>query len=227
MATYQYYDAGMPIPQSKDGDVAYSSYAYGYNNSYSVSPPETSDPSVSSGAGTYSYGGSSSSAAHMKSGTSSSYHHSGHHGGHHHSSHHGHHHGHHGSVGGGAPGDDCYYYSSDSAGSASGVDFNEYMQDRFADSFDPLEMDRSVARQAQASGTLNAKHRELLELQAKAQARLAKSRARFADGLRDAQEVRSNLEWTSKKVSSLKKKAEKKHSKEYQKARERYPSPEY
>lgn len=55
--------------------------------------------------------------------------------------------------------------------------------------------------QYNSSGTLNAKHRELLELQAKAQARLAKSRARFADGVRDAQEVRANLEWTSKKVS--------------------------
>jgi hypothetical protein len=51
------------------------------------------------------------------------------------------------------------------------------------------------------SGHLNAKHRELLELQAKAQARLAKSRARFAQGLEDAREVRGDLEWTSKKVS--------------------------
>lgn len=87
--------------------------------------------------------------------------------------------------------------------------------------------ERTLLMQDNSSGTLNAKHRELLELQAKAQARLAKSRARFADGVRDAQEVRANLEWTSKKVSSMKKKAEKKHSKEYQKARERYPSPDY
>lgn len=120
-----------------------------------------------------------------------------------------------------------YYCSGDSTASASGVDLNEYMQDRFSNAFDPLPLDRSLVTQAQTSGTLNAKHRELLELQAKAQARLAKSRARFADGVRDAQEVRANLEWTSKKVSSMKKKAEKKHSKEYQKARERYPSPDY
>lgn len=51
------------------------------------------------------------------------------------------------------------------------------------------------------SGHLNAKHRELLELQAKAQARLAKSRARFAQGLEDAREVREDLEWTQKKVA--------------------------
>lgn len=115
----------------------------------------------------------------------------------------------------------------DSAGSAAGVDFNEYMQDRFAATFDPIPLDKCMAVQAQTSGHLNAKQRELLELQAKAQARLAKARARFADGMQDAREVRADLEWTQKKVSSLKSKASKKHSKEYSKARARYPSPEY
>jgi len=52
-----------------------------------------------------------------------------------------------------------------------------------------------------SSGHLNAKQRELLDLQAKAQARLAKSRARFAQGLEDAREVRNDLEWTQKKVT--------------------------
>lgn len=58
-----------------------------------------------------------------------------------------------------------------------------------------------LTMEARRSGQLNNKHRELLELQAKAQARLAKSRARFAEGVQDAQEVRANLEWTSKKVA--------------------------
>ncbi|ETS79382.1 hypothetical protein PFICI_09235 [Pestalotiopsis fici W106-1] len=115
----------------------------------------------------------------------------------------------------------------ESSVSASGVDFNDYIHDRFAESFDPIPLDRSLAMQAQTSGQLNNKHRELLELQAKAQARLAKSRARFAEGVQDAQEVHANLEWTSKKVSSMKSKASRKHSKEYKKARERYPSPEF
>ncbi|KAK1836054.1 hypothetical protein QBC39DRAFT_248651 [Podospora conica] len=114
----------------------------------------------------------------------------------------------------------------DSAASAAGVDLHEYMQDRFAETFDPLPLDSCTVKQAQTSGHLNAKHRELLELQAKAQARLAKSRARFAQGLEDAREVRGDLEWTQKKVSSLKQKASKKHSKEYQKARARHPSPD-
>jgi chromosome segregation ATPase len=100
------------------------------------------------------------------------------------------------------------------------------MQDRFANSFDPIPLDRSMAMQAQTSGKLNAKHRELMELQKKAQARLAKTRERFQEGMRDAHEVRSDLEWTQKKVGSLKTKASRKHGKEYSKARARFPSPE-
>jgi biogenesis of lysosome-related organelles complex 1 subunit KXD1 len=51
------------------------------------------------------------------------------------------------------------------------------------------------------SGKLNAKQRELMDLQKQAQARLARTRERFAEGMRDAREVRGDLEWTQKKVS--------------------------
>ncbi|OAA57471.1 hypothetical protein SPI_07130 [Niveomyces insectorum RCEF 264] len=88
-----------------------------------------------------------------------------------------------------------------SAVSASNVDFNEYMQDRFSETFDPIPLDKSVATQAQTSGRLNDKQRELLELQQKAQARLAKARTRFAEGMRDAREVRADLEWSQKKLT--------------------------
>jgi biogenesis of lysosome-related organelles complex 1 subunit KXD1 len=54
---------------------------------------------------------------------------------------------------------------------------------------------------ANSSGKMNAKTRELLELQQKAQARLAKTRERFNEGLRDARDVHADLEWTQKKVS--------------------------
>lgn len=37
----------------------------------------------------------------------------------------------------------------DSAGSASGIDLNEYMQDRFADTFNPLPLDNCTVKQAQ------------------------------------------------------------------------------
>ncbi|EMR67705.1 hypothetical protein MGN70_000539 [Eutypa lata] len=223
MATYtpQYYAASsgaVAIPTK--GPSSCSGYQSG-GSTYSASPPEDNDASVTSGVPSYGHG--SSTAGYTTGTTDSSgsdYYYSSHH--HHQQSQNGGSNDHHNNGGG-------YYYQDgvSSAASASGVDFNEYIQDRFADSFDPIPLDRSLAVQAQTSGQLNAKHRELLELQAKAQARLARSRARFQEGLQDAQEVRANLEWTSKKVSSLKKKAEKKHSKEYKKARERYPSPEY
>ena len=50
------------------------------------------------------------------------------------------------------------------------------------------------------SGELNAKNRELLELQALAQRRLKNSRANFADGMKAAKEVKKDLEWTQKRV---------------------------
>jgi biogenesis of lysosome-related organelles complex 1 subunit KXD1 len=52
-----------------------------------------------------------------------------------------------------------------------------------------------------SSGELNAKHRELLELQALAQRRLKGTRANFADGMRAAKEVKRDLDWTQKRVS--------------------------
>lgn len=39
--------------------------------------------------------------------------------------------------------------SSASANSAAGVDFQDYMQDRFSNSFNPIPLDRSMAVQAQ------------------------------------------------------------------------------
>jgi len=115
----------------------------------------------------------------------------------------------------------------DSTSSANGVDLQEYMQDRFAGAFDPLPLDRTLAVQAQTSGLLNAKNREVMELQQLVQQRLARSKARLAEGYQDAKEVKRDLEWTQKRVSSTKSKASRKHPKEYKQARARYPSPEY
>ena len=50
------------------------------------------------------------------------------------------------------------------------------------------------------SGELNAKQRELAELQALAQRRLKSARANVADGMKAAREVRKDLEWTQKSV---------------------------
>ena len=53
---------------------------------------------------------------------------------------------------------------------------------------------------ASRSGELNAKQRELAELQALAQRRLKGARANFADGAKAAKEVQRDLEWTQKRV---------------------------
>lgn len=51
------------------------------------------------------------------------------------------------------------------------------------------------------SGALNAKQRELAELQAQAQRRLKHARANFAEGMQAARETRRDLDYTAKKIS--------------------------
>jgi biogenesis of lysosome-related organelles complex 1 subunit KXD1 len=50
------------------------------------------------------------------------------------------------------------------------------------------------------SGTLNAKNRQLMELQARAQQKFAEMQASFAEGIKTARDVQKDLEWTQKKV---------------------------
>jgi len=98
------------------------------------------------------------------------------------------------------------------------------MTDRLSSAVNPLPMDRSLARQAQTSGALNAKQRELLELQAMAQRRLKGARANLADGMKAAKEVRRDLEWTQKRVSTLNEKAARQYPTAYKTASSKYPS---
>jgi len=51
------------------------------------------------------------------------------------------------------------------------------------------------------SGQLNAKQRELAELQALAQRRLKSARVNFAEGMEAAKETRRDLDYTQKKLS--------------------------
>jgi len=116
-------------------------------------------------------------------------------------------------------------YDSSSGGAAAGVDLLEYMGDRLNGSLDSTRLDRSLATQAKASGELNAKHRELLHLQALAQQRLAGARANFADGMKAAKEVQRDLQWTQKRVDSLNNRAAQKYPDQFQAAQRRYPAP--
>ncbi|KAI7685126.1 hypothetical protein KC353_g20942 [Hortaea werneckii] len=99
------------------------------------------------------------------------------------------------------------------------------MNDRLSQTYNPLPMDHSLAKQTQMSGELNAKNRELQALQAQARARLAKTRANFAEGMKAAKDVQRDLEWTQKKVHALNARAARKHPEQYRAASERYPAP--
>lgn len=111
------------------------------------------------------------------------------------------------------------------SGTTASVDLIDYMSDRLQGQFDPMPLDRSLAKQAQTSGELNAKHRELLELQALAQRRLGAARSNFADGMRAAKEVQKDLQWTQKRVHTLNERAARKYPEQYHTAQKRYPAP--
>ena len=57
------------------------------------------------------------------------------------------------------------------------------------------------SNQSDRSGQLNAKQRELAELQARAQRRLKDARVNFAEGMQAARDTRRDIEYTQKKMS--------------------------
>jgi len=115
--------------------------------------------------------------------------------------------------------------TSDSRSAAvQSVDVLDMMSDRLQRTMDPTSMDRTIANQAQASGNLNAKQRELAELQAMAQRRLKTARKNFSEGIKAAKEVRKDLEWTQNAVNDLNLKASQKHAAAYKTANERIPA---
>ncbi|ODH49420.1 hypothetical protein GX48_04505 [Paracoccidioides brasiliensis] len=104
----------------------------------------------------------------------------------------------------------------------SGVDVMDMLNDRMSNVFDPNRLDKGLSKQAKLSGHLNAKQQELLELQALAQRRLTNARANFSDGIKAAKETKQDLEWTQKRVSNLKAKAERSLPNEYRAATSKY-----
>ncbi|KAL6247034.1 hypothetical protein RBB50_006341 [Rhinocladiella similis] len=107
---------------------------------------------------------------------------------------------------------------AESYASYSGIDVMDVLNEKMSTAFDPMRMDHSLVTQAQTSGQLNAKQRELEELQAYAQRRLKAAKVNFAEGLESVREIRKDLEYSSKKMASMKSKAEKKHPEAYAKA---------
>ncbi|KAI4747099.1 hypothetical protein E4T50_02584 [Aureobasidium sp. EXF-12298] len=107
--------------------------------------------------------------------------------------------------------------------SNSPVDAISYMGERLNRAMDPTPLDRSLAMQAQRSGELNAKTRELEALQALAQSRLKSARRNFADGIQAARDVQRDLEWTQGRVGALNQRVAQKWPAQYTTASSRFP----
>lgn len=65
----------------------------------------------------------------------------------------------------------------------------------------PNSIENAEANDKNRSGQLNAKQRELEELQAYAQRRLKAAKVNFAEGLESVREIRKDLEYSSKKMA--------------------------
>ncbi|KPI34780.1 uncharacterized protein AB675_10200 [Cyphellophora attinorum] len=100
-------------------------------------------------------------------------------------------------------------------------DIDDMLSDRMNKAFDPIKMDRALARQTQDSGKLNDKERQLRELQDRARARLKSARVKFDEGVEDAKEIRRDLDYCRKGVDSMKSRSEKQYPEAYAKAKDR------
>ncbi|KAK9430531.1 hypothetical protein V1505DRAFT_355846 [Lipomyces doorenjongii] len=100
---------------------------------------------------------------------------------------------------------------------------SEYVTDKFLQAFDAMLLDRAVVVQAQSSGLLNAKARELQQLQELATTRLQQTRISYTEGIKVVREVQKDLKWVQRHVDVLKKKISAKHPEEYSEARELIP----
>ncbi|KAF2457560.1 hypothetical protein BDY21DRAFT_285971 [Lineolata rhizophorae] len=115
------------------------------------------------------------------------------------------------------------YASSEST--AGSVDLLDYMSDRVSGAYDPVPLDRSLAKQAQTSGQLNAKTQEIARLRALAEQRLAAVQADFSQGMKTAKGVERDLQWTQRKVNDINARAQRKYPEQYRAASQRYPAP--
>ncbi|RMZ87346.1 hypothetical protein DV736_g5427, partial [Chaetothyriales sp. CBS 134916] len=109
------------------------------------------------------------------------------------------------------------YYSHRDAG----VDVVDMLSERMDRAFNPIRMDKSLARQAQDSGRLNAKERELAELEALAKRRLKTARVNFAQSQEDAREIRRDLDYCKRKTDNMTEKVARRHGDAHSKAKSR------
>ncbi|KAK9249565.1 hypothetical protein V1506DRAFT_526348 [Lipomyces tetrasporus] len=100
---------------------------------------------------------------------------------------------------------------------------SDYVTDKILQAFDAVLLDRAVVVQAQSSGLLNAKARELQQLQELAGTRLQQTRLSYTEGMKVVREVHKDLKWVQRHVDVLKKKISTMYPEEYSEARELIP----
>lgn len=98
----------------------------------------------------------------------------------------------------------------------------QQLAQRVEQAFDPTPLDHAVAVQAQTSGMVHGKTLELEQVRAQAVERLQETRAKLNQGLRVAQTLVSDLEWTQKRLSYISRKAKARFPIEYAQANDKY-----
>ncbi|KAK9324234.1 hypothetical protein V1517DRAFT_318053 [Lipomyces orientalis] len=117
------------------------------------------------------------------------------------------------------------YAGSDAETVAEEEEFSasDYVTDKILKAFDAMLLDRAVVVQAQSSGLLNAKARELQQLQELAGTRLQQTRLSYTEGMKVVREVQKDLKWVQRHVDVVKKKISTMYPEEYTEARELIP----
>lgn len=98
------------------------------------------------------------------------------------------------------------------------ADLGLTLVERISDAHDPSHLDRTIAQQAQTSGNIHGSAKELDRL-AEAMQRIGELRVAFAKGLKQAKEVKADLDWCQRRLRSLVKAVEEQHPVEFNMAK--------
>ncbi|KAK5940296.1 hypothetical protein PMZ80_007716 [Knufia obscura] len=107
----------------------------------------------------------------------------------------------------------------ESARYPTAIDVMDELTDRMDKVSDYTKMDKAIARQAQTSGQLNSKQRELADMQAQLKARRQRTRVNFDDMMGEVAEARTNIKSARRTVEETKSRASKIDKDAYEEAR--------
>ncbi|ANB14022.1 hypothetical protein AWJ20_4978 [Sugiyamaella lignohabitans] len=113
------------------------------------------------------------------------------------------------------------FIGSDESSSDSELSPVQLLSDLMTNVFDPSSLDRVVVLQAQSSGMVHAKTREVQQLHLQATARLEEIKQTFSQDLKAAKQLVKDLEWTQRRLAAAIKKAKVVYPIEYAQAVEK------